>query len=88
MDSLAFYIWVIASYLILLSSLTLDDKILSFAKFLIKGTVLPCSWKFIPSHAANKKHSEYLLSEAERKPTLGLITAMNRNKLIFSCCQM
>ena len=88
MDSLAFYIWVIASYLILLSSLTLGDKILSFAKFLIKGTVLPCSWKFIPSHAANKKHSEYLLSEAERKPTLGLITAMNRNKLIFSCCQM
>ena len=32
MDSLAFYIWVIASYLILLSSLTLDDKILSFDK--------------------------------------------------------
>ena len=43
MDSLAFYIWVIASYLILLSSLTLGDKILSFAQFLIKGTVLPCS---------------------------------------------
>ncbi|KAG5215446.1 hypothetical protein JEQ12_001022 [Ovis aries] len=43
MDSLAFYIWVIASYLILLSSLILGDIILSFAKFLIKGTVLPCS---------------------------------------------
>ncbi|KAB0386895.1 hypothetical protein FD755_001851 [Muntiacus reevesi] len=71
---ISFCMWVIASYLILLSSLILGDIILSFAKFPIKATILPCSWKFIPSHTANKKHSEYLLSEAERKPTLCLIT--------------
>ena len=84
MDSLAFYIWVIASYLILLSSLTLDDKILSFAKFVIKEAAVPCSWKLIQSPTANKKHLESTVSEAKRKePTLCLITAMNRNQLLF-----
>lgn len=84
MANLAFCIWIVASSLILLSSLLLGDIILSFAKFLIKGAVVPCSWKPIQLSATNKKHSEPLVSEAERKePSLCLITAMNRNQLIF-----
>ncbi|XP_058903564.1 phosphatidylinositol-glycan biosynthesis class W protein [Kogia breviceps] len=84
MANLAFCIWIVASCLILLSSLLLGDIILNFAKFLIKGATVPCSWKLIQSPAANRKHSESLVSEAERKePTLCLITAMNRNQLIF-----
>lgn len=84
MANLAFCIWIVASSLILLSSLLLVDIILSFAKFLIKGAQVPCSWKLIQSPATNKKHSESLVSEAERRePSLCLITAMNRNQLIF-----
>lgn len=84
MANLAFCIWIVASSLIVLSSLLLGDIILSFAKFLIKGAVVPCSWKPVQLSATNKKHSESLVSEAERKePSLCLITAMNRNQLTF-----
>ncbi|XP_072796383.1 phosphatidylinositol-glycan biosynthesis class W protein isoform X1 [Vicugna pacos] len=84
MANLAFCIWIVASCLILLSSLLLGDIILSFAKFLVKGAAVPCSWKLIHSPATDKKHSESLVSEPEgKKPTLCLITAMNRNQLIF-----
>lgn len=81
MANLAFCIWIVASSLILLSSLLLGDIILSFAKFLIQGALVPCSWKLIQSPATNKKHAE---SEAKRKKSsLCLITALNRNQLIF-----
>ncbi|XP_010988772.1 phosphatidylinositol-glycan biosynthesis class W protein isoform X1 [Camelus dromedarius] len=84
MANLAFCIWIVASCLILLSSLLLGDIILSFAKFLVKGAAVPCSWKLTQSPATDKKHSESLVSEPEgKKPTLCLITAMNRNQLIF-----
>ncbi|XP_036196179.1 phosphatidylinositol-glycan biosynthesis class W protein isoform X3 [Myotis myotis] len=84
MANLAFCIWIVASSLILLSSLLLGDILLSFAKFLIQGALVPCSWKLIQSPATDKKHSESLVSEAERKkPSLCLITAINRNQLIF-----
>lgn len=84
MANLAFCIWIVASCLILLSSLLLGDIILSFAKFLIKGAAVPCSWELIQSPGINKKHSESLVSKAERKePICCLITAMNRNQLIF-----
>ncbi|KAK1331286.1 hypothetical protein QTO34_009237, partial [Cnephaeus nilssonii] len=84
MANLAFCIWIVASSLILLSSLLLGDIILSFAKFLIQGALVPCSWKLIQSPATSKKRSESLVSEAERKkPSLCLITAINRNQLIF-----
>ncbi|KAF0884103.1 PIGW protein, partial [Crocuta crocuta] len=62
----------------------LGDIILSFAEFLIKGAIVPCSWKPIQSSATNKKHLVSLVSEAERKkPSLCLVTAMNGNRLIF-----
>ncbi|XP_072603755.1 phosphatidylinositol-glycan biosynthesis class W protein isoform X2 [Vulpes vulpes] len=84
MANLAFCIWIVASSLILLSSLLLGDIILSFAKFLTKGAIVPCSWKPVQPSATSKKHSESLVSEAERKePSLCLITAMNRNQLVF-----
>ena len=84
MANLAFCIWIVASCLILLSSLLLGDIILSFAKFVIKEAAVPCSWKLIQSPTANKKHLESTVSDAKRKePTLCLITAMNRNQLLF-----
>ncbi|XP_045381528.1 phosphatidylinositol-glycan biosynthesis class W protein [Lemur catta] len=89
MANLAFCIWIVASSLILLGSLLLGDIILSFAKFLIKGALVPCSWKLIHSPVTNKKYSESLVSETERKvserkePSLCLIIALNRKQLIF-----
>ncbi|XP_007517037.1 phosphatidylinositol-glycan biosynthesis class W protein [Erinaceus europaeus] len=83
MANLAFCIWIVASSLMLLSSLLLGDTILSFAKFLTKDTLVPCSWKLTQSPATNK-HSDFLVSETERKePSLCLITAINRNQLVF-----
>uniref|UniRef100_A0A2K5CST6 Phosphatidylinositol-glycan biosynthesis class W protein n=1 Tax=Aotus nancymaae TaxID=37293 RepID=A0A2K5CST6_AOTNA len=80
----AFCIWIVASSLILLSSLLLGYIILSFAKFLIKGALVPCSWKLIQSPVTNKKHSVSLVPETERRePSLCLITALNRKQLIF-----
>ncbi|XP_004684514.1 PREDICTED: phosphatidylinositol-glycan biosynthesis class W protein [Condylura cristata] len=83
MANLAFCIWIIASSLILLSTLLLGDIILNFAKFLIKGALVPCSWDLIQSPVINKR-SESPVSEAEiKKPSLCLITAINRNQLVF-----
>uniref|UniRef100_A0A2K6TNM4 Phosphatidylinositol-glycan biosynthesis class W protein n=1 Tax=Saimiri boliviensis boliviensis TaxID=39432 RepID=A0A2K6TNM4_SAIBB len=85
MANLAFCIWIVASSLILLSSLLPGDIILSFAKFLIKGALVPCSWKLIQSPVTNKKHSESLVPETERRePSLCLITALNRNSTLHS----
>ncbi|XP_004462095.1 phosphatidylinositol-glycan biosynthesis class W protein [Dasypus novemcinctus] len=84
MANLAFCVWIVASCLILLSSLLLGDIILGFAKFLMKGALVPGSWKLTQPPVTNKKHSEYLVPEVERKePSLCLITAMNRNQLLF-----
>lgn len=84
MANLAFCLWVVASSLMLLSCLLLSDIILSFAKFLIKGALVPCSWKIIQFPTTNKKHSESLVLEAEqKKPSLCLIKALNRNQLFF-----
>ncbi|EGV94927.1 phosphatidylinositol-glycan biosynthesis class W protein [Cricetulus griseus] len=84
MANLAFCMWVVASSLMLLSCLLLSDIILSFAKFLIKGALVPCSWKLIQLPATNKKHSESLILETEKEdPSLCLITALNRNQLFF-----
>lgn len=84
MGNLAFCIWIVASCLMILSTLLFCDIILSFAKFLVKGAVVPCSWKLIQLPATNKNHSLSLNSKTERKePSLCLITALNRNQLVF-----
>ncbi|XP_012868626.1 PREDICTED: phosphatidylinositol-glycan biosynthesis class W protein [Dipodomys ordii] len=83
MANLAFCIWILASSLILLVCLLLSDIILSFAKFLVKGAVVSCSWKIIQS-PTSKKQSKSPVSEAEKNEvSLCLITAVNRNQLIF-----
>ncbi|XP_013007559.1 phosphatidylinositol-glycan biosynthesis class W protein isoform X1 [Cavia porcellus] len=84
MANLAFCMWIVASSLIFLSCLLLTDIILSFAKFLIKGALVPCSWKLIQSPGTNKKHSDFLVPKAEREELSPcLITALNRNQLMF-----
>ncbi|XP_029339776.1 phosphatidylinositol-glycan biosynthesis class W protein isoform X1 [Mus caroli] len=84
MANLAFCLWVVASSLTLLSCLLLSGIILSFAQFLIKGSLVPCSWKLIQSPTTHKNHSESLILEAEKnQPSLCLITALNRNQLFF-----
>lgn len=84
MANLPFCVWIVASSLILLSTLLLSDIILSFAKFLVKGALVPCSWKLTQAPSINKKHLESLVPEAERKESsLCLVTALNRNQLIF-----
>ncbi|KAM6164775.1 phosphatidylinositol-glycan biosynthesis class W protein [Rhynchocyon petersi] len=84
MANLAFCIWIVACSLTLLDSLLIGDVILSFVKFLFKGALVPCSWELIQSPASTKKHSESLILKHERKATsLCLITAINRNQLLF-----
>nr|XP_004664592.1 phosphatidylinositol-glycan biosynthesis class W protein isoform X2 [Jaculus jaculus]XP_045014613.1 phosphatidylinositol-glycan biosynthesis class W protein isoform X2 [Jaculus jaculus]XP_045014614.1 phosphatidylinositol-glycan biosynthesis class W protein isoform X2 [Jaculus jaculus] len=84
MANLAFCMWITASSLMLLSCLLLSDIILSFAKFLIKGALVPCSWKLSQLPATNTKHSGSLVLEAEKRELcLCLITALNRNQLLF-----
>ncbi|XP_004608656.2 phosphatidylinositol-glycan biosynthesis class W protein [Sorex araneus] len=84
MANLAFCIWIVASCLIILSTLLFCDIILSFAKFLVKEALVPCSWKLTQLPAAHKNNIESLESKTERKePSLCLITALNRNQLVF-----
>ncbi|KAM4843702.1 phosphatidylinositol-glycan biosynthesis class W protein isoform 1-T2 [Thomomys bottae] len=83
MANLAFFIWILASSFVLLGCLALSDIILSFAKFLIKGALVSCSWKLIES-PTKIKQSIHPVSEAEKKEaSLCLITAVNRNQLFF-----
>ncbi|KAM5274557.1 phosphatidylinositol-glycan biosynthesis class W protein [Ctenodactylus gundi] len=84
MANLAFCMWIVASSLILLSCLLLTDIVLSFAKFLVRGAVVPCSWKLTQLPVKNKKHFEFLVPKGEEKdPHLCLITALNKNQLMF-----
>lgn len=84
MANLAFCIWIVASCLIILSSLLFCDIILSLAKFLVKGALVPCSWELNQLPATSKDHEESIRSKTERKePSLCLITALNRNQLVF-----
>lgn len=84
MANLAFCIWIVASSLILLGCLLLGDMILSFAKFLMKAALVPCSWELIQSPTTNKKHAGSLVPGADRKePSFCLITALNKNQLTF-----
>ncbi|XP_006832412.1 PREDICTED: phosphatidylinositol-glycan biosynthesis class W protein [Chrysochloris asiatica] len=84
MANLAFCVWIVATSLIFLSTFLIGDLILTFAKFLFKGTLVPCSWKLSQSPTTTRKHADSVVPEAEKKrASLCLITAINRNQLFF-----
>ncbi|XP_075445597.1 glucosaminyl-phosphatidylinositol-acyltransferase PIGW [Ascaphus truei] len=81
MANITFCVWVIAFCLSFLSLILLCDLILVFAKYLVTGSKVPCTWNVCKSLGKSKKKDT--LKEGKRRIHLCLIDAVNRNQLLF-----
>ncbi|XP_066492315.1 phosphatidylinositol-glycan biosynthesis class W protein [Tiliqua scincoides] len=83
MGNLSFCLWIVAYCLLLFGAYLLADLALVFAKLLVDGATVPASWNIVPLSETNKKQDS---ETNDRKPIpqdLCLITAVNRNQLLY-----
>ncbi|XP_069470808.1 phosphatidylinositol-glycan biosynthesis class W protein [Ambystoma mexicanum] len=84
--NLPFVVWVVAQCLFFLSTILFADLVLVFAKLLVNGSTVPCSWNCPKSLYRNKKIDD-LDSSSKRKDikrrTFCLLDAISRNQLLF-----
>lgn len=83
MGNLSFCLWIIAYCLLVFGAYLLADLVLVFAKLLVDGATVPASWNIVQLSATNKKQDS---ESNDRKPILQdvcLITAVNRNQLLY-----
>ncbi|NXS25185.1 PIGW protein, partial [Mystacornis crossleyi] len=83
--NLPFCTWVLAHCLLLLSLFVLTDLALVFTKLLVKGSSVPCCWKVVQPPDASKKHGREAVpvGREDKLPQLCLISAINKNQLLF-----
>ncbi|NWX28851.1 PIGW protein, partial [Notiomystis cincta] len=83
--NLPFCAWVLAHCLLLLSLFLLADLALVFTKLLVKGSSVPCCWKVVqPPDSRKKQGMEAVpVGREDRLPQLCLISAINKNQLLF-----
>ncbi|XP_015264972.1 PREDICTED: phosphatidylinositol-glycan biosynthesis class W protein [Gekko japonicus] len=83
MANLSFCVWVVAHGLSLFGLFLAADLILVFAKLLVDGATVPCSWNFAQSSVTNKKHD----LEPQKGPMLPqsvcMVSAVNKNQLLY-----
>ncbi|XP_053562806.1 phosphatidylinositol-glycan biosynthesis class W protein [Bombina bombina] len=82
MANLPFCIWIIGLSLLLLCLTLLFDLILVFAKSLVPGSKVSCTWDICKLPASNKKQ-DLPLKSGKKEINLCLIEAVNRNQLLF-----
>ncbi|XP_063002446.1 phosphatidylinositol-glycan biosynthesis class W protein [Elgaria multicarinata webbii] len=83
MANLSFCVWVVAHGLTLFCCFLVADLILVFAKLLVDGANIPCSWDFAPPSATNKKH-DFNSKDGETKlRSVCMISAVNKNQLLY-----
>ncbi|XP_063300452.1 phosphatidylinositol-glycan biosynthesis class W protein [Pelobates fuscus] len=80
--NLTFCVWVVAQCLFWLCLIMLSDLVLMFAQILVIGSKVPSTWKIDQSSYASKKR-DTALKEVKKETHLCLISAVNRNQLLF-----
>ncbi|XP_054857293.1 phosphatidylinositol-glycan biosynthesis class W protein [Eublepharis macularius] len=83
MANLPFCVWVVAHGLSLLSCFLVSDLVLVFAKFLVDGASVPCSWNFVQLSATNKKHDLELRDGQTIPQSVCMVSAVNKNQLLY-----
>ncbi|NWI45790.1 PIGW protein, partial [Picathartes gymnocephalus] len=83
MANLPFCAWVLAHCLLLLGFFVLADLTLVFTKLLVKGSSVPCCWEVVQPPDARKKHGMVVVGREDKLSQLCLISAINKNQLLF-----
>ncbi|NXA10501.1 PIGW protein, partial [Sapayoa aenigma] len=85
MANLSFCLWVLAHCLMLFMFFVLTDLALVFTKLLVRGSSVPCCWNVVKPPHSSKKHGMEAVPEGreDNLPHLCLITAINKNQLLF-----
>ncbi|NXU36943.1 PIGW protein, partial [Drymodes brunneopygia] len=83
MANLPFCTWVLAHCLLLLAFFVLTDLALVFTKLLVKGSSVPCCWKVVQPPDSSKKHGMVPVGREEKLSQPCLISAINKNQLLF-----
>ncbi|NXO67417.1 PIGW protein, partial [Phainopepla nitens] len=83
--NLPFCTWVLAHCLLLLGFFVLADLALVFTKLLVKGCSVPCCWEVVQPPDCRKKHGMEAVpvGRQDKLPQLCLISAINKNQLLF-----
>ncbi|NXH51104.1 PIGW protein, partial [Dicaeum eximium] len=81
--NLPFCTWVLAHCLLLLALFVLTDLALVFTKLLVKGSSVPCCWKVVQPPDSGKKHGTEAGGRQDKLSQLCLISAINKNQLLF-----
>ncbi|KAM6465058.1 phosphatidylinositol-glycan biosynthesis class W protein isoform 1-T6 [Liasis olivaceus] len=81
MANLPFCIWIVAHCLLLFSCFLAVDLVLIFAKLLVGGADIPCSWNLLQSSTYKKTNLEFLHRKTVSQ-SMCLISAVNKNQLL------
>ncbi|NXK92602.1 PIGW protein, partial [Formicarius rufipectus] len=85
MANLSYCLWVTAHCLLLLSLFVATDLTLVFTKLLVKGSSVPCCWSVVKPPSSNAQHGTGAVpvGREDEVPHLCLISAINKNQLLF-----
>ncbi|XP_048338726.1 phosphatidylinositol-glycan biosynthesis class W protein [Sphaerodactylus townsendi] len=83
MANLSFCIWVVTYGLLLFSLFLAADLVLVFAKLLVAGATVPCSWNFTQPSVMNKKHDLEPQDRQRLSQNVCMVSAVNKNQLLY-----
>ncbi|NXP18456.1 PIGW protein, partial [Scytalopus superciliaris] len=85
MANLSYCLWVTAHCLMLFVLFVATDLSLVFTKLLVKGPSMPCCWNVVKPPDSNKKQGTEAVpvGKEDKVPHLCLISAINKNQLLF-----
>ncbi|KAJ7406790.1 Phosphatidylinositol-glycan biosynthesis class W protein [Willisornis vidua] len=83
MANLSYCLWVTAHCLLLLGLFVATDLMLVFTKLLVQGSSVPCCWNVVQPPDSNKKHGMEAMGREDKVPHPCLVSAINKNQLLF-----
>nr|XP_056721335.1 phosphatidylinositol-glycan biosynthesis class W protein [Euleptes europaea] len=83
MANLSFCVWVVAHGLSLFSLFLVADLVLVFAKLLVDGATVPCSWNFAQPSVTSKKHDLEPRDRQMLPESVCMVSAVNKNQLLY-----
>lgn len=83
MANLSYCIWVVAHCLMFFICLVVTDLALVFTKLLVRGSSVPCCWDVVWPPSTSKKHELEAVPVGREGKHMCLISAINKNQLLF-----
>ncbi|NXM74636.1 PIGW protein, partial [Serilophus lunatus] len=83
MANLSYCLWVLAHSLMLFIFFVATDLALVFTKLLVGGCSVPCCWNVVEPPNSSRKQGMEPVGREDKLPHLCLISAINKNQLLF-----